>query len=300
MKRLQLFEFEDFGWLPDFLRTGMTNLIVVFHKMMKTPEILANEISVLRDELDFDRIVDLGSGSGGAMPFCLEKINEGNQENPLQLLLSDLHPNKKVVERINNDENHRITYVENSVNATDFKDVPSGLKTMVGSFHHMSPDIARSILISAEENGQPFMVYELAKNTIPTLVWWLFLPLSLLILIIMSLVMTFFVRPLTFSQLFFTFIIPIIPILYAWDGQASLMRTYTFDDVKTLIGNKENVDYEWEVKDAFMAGPFVNFAIKDEVNNRLVVLEGFVFAPSTAKRDYIFELESIIRSVTIK
>jgi len=26
-------------------------------------------------------------------------------------------------------------------------------------------------------------------------------------------------------------------------------------------------------------------------------LEGFVFAPSTAKRDYIFEVETILRSI---
>lgn len=56
----------------------------------------------------------------------------------------------------------------------------------------------------------------------------------------------------------------------------------------------------WEVKNDFMAGPFVNYIIKDSVNNRLVVLEGFTFAPSIAKRDYQFELESIIKSVKIK
>lgn len=70
----------------------------------------------------------------------------------------------------------------------------------------------------------------------------------------------------------------------------------------TIIDNKSSFETKstWEVKDAFMAGPFINYAIKDEVNNRLVVIEGFVFAPSTGKRDYIFELESIIRSVQFK
>ena len=70
----------------------------------------------------------------------------------------------------------------------------------------------------------------------------------------------------------------------------------------TIIDNKQAFETKstWEVKDAFMAGPFVNYAVKDEVNNRLIVLEGFVFAPSTAKRDYIFELEAIIRSLKIK
>ena len=70
----------------------------------------------------------------------------------------------------------------------------------------------------------------------------------------------------------------------------------------TIIDNKPAFETKstWEVKDAFMAGPFINYAVKDEVNNRLIVLEGFVFAPSKSKRDYIFELEAIIRTLKIK
>ena len=66
----------------------------------------------------------------------------------------------------------------------------------------------------------------------------------------MSLVMTPFVKPLRFSQLFFTYIIPVIPLLYAWDGQASLMRTYTFKDIDELIGENKNVDYIWKIAEA--------------------------------------------------
>jgi len=56
----------------------------------------------------------------------------------------------------------------------------------------------------------------------------------------------------------------------------------------------------WEVKNKFMAGPFVNYTVKDTVNNRLLVLEGFVFAPSISKRDYLFELEAIIKTAELK
>ncbi|MBW2961542.1 DUF4837 family protein [Mesonia aestuariivivens] len=56
----------------------------------------------------------------------------------------------------------------------------------------------------------------------------------------------------------------------------------------------------WEVKGAFMAGPFINYAVRDEKNNRYVILEGFVFKPSNAKRDHIFELESILKSAKIE
>lgn len=56
----------------------------------------------------------------------------------------------------------------------------------------------------------------------------------------------------------------------------------------------------WEVKDAFMAGPFVNYAVRDEANDRYLVLEGFVFKPQApTKRNNIFELESIFSSAKI-
>lgn len=56
----------------------------------------------------------------------------------------------------------------------------------------------------------------------------------------------------------------------------------------------------WEVKGAFMAGPFLNYAIKDETNNRFLVVEGFVFSPSRGKRDNIFEIDAILQSADIK
>lgn len=55
----------------------------------------------------------------------------------------------------------------------------------------------------------------------------------------------------------------------------------------------------WEVKNAFMAGPFVNYAIRDSINDRYVILEGFAFSPATAKRDNMFELEAILRSAKL-
>ena len=56
----------------------------------------------------------------------------------------------------------------------------------------------------------------------------------------------------------------------------------------------------WQVKDAFMSGPFINYWIKDDANKRFLVAEGFVFAPSVEKRAYVFELEAIIKSISIK
>lgn len=55
----------------------------------------------------------------------------------------------------------------------------------------------------------------------------------------------------------------------------------------------------WEVVNDYMAGPFLNYFIKDKKNNRTIVLEGFVFSPSVRKREYLVEIEAIIRSLKI-
>lgn len=52
----------------------------------------------------------------------------------------------------------------------------------------------------------------------------------------------------------------------------------------------------WEMKNDFMSGPFINYCITDYKNRRMLVLEGFCYAPSKKKRDLMFELEAIIKS----
>lgn len=71
---------------------------------------------------------------------------------------------------------------------------------------------------------------------------------------------------------------------------------------KAIIDNKPAYEVRglWEMKGFTMAGPFITYAIEDKVNNRYLIADGYVYAPSLEKRDYIFELESIIKSIKIK
>ena len=67
----------------------------------------------------------------------------------------------------------------------------------------------------------------------------------------------------------------------------------------TKIKGKETFESKgtWELKNDYMLGPFINYCIIDRTNKRVLVLEGFCYAPSKEKRDLMFELESIINSV---
>jgi hypothetical protein len=70
---------------------------------------------------------------------------------------------------------------------------------------------------------------------------------------------------------------------------------------KIKLDNKETFETKgtWELKNDFMSGPFLNYAILDKEHNRILVLEGFCYSPSKQERDLIHELESIIRSIVI-
>jgi hypothetical protein len=49
-----------------------------------------------------------------------------------------------------------------------------------------------------------------------------------------------------------------------------------------------------------MSGPFINYAIVDEKKNRVLILEGFCYAPFKGKRDFMLELEAIIKTLKLK
>lgn len=52
----------------------------------------------------------------------------------------------------------------------------------------------------------------------------------------------------------------------------------------------------WEVEGDFMGGPFINYTFVDETSNRIITLDGYVYAPNERKRDLIRQLEAIIHT----
>lgn len=53
----------------------------------------------------------------------------------------------------------------------------------------------------------------------------------------------------------------------------------------------------WKVVNGMMGGPFVSHSRVDEINNRIITIEGFVFAPGKDKRNSIRQMEAILYMV---
>lgn len=55
----------------------------------------------------------------------------------------------------------------------------------------------------------------------------------------------------------------------------------------------------WKMVGDMMGGPFVSHVRLDEKNNRVVVVEGFVFAPETDKRNFIRRIEAALYTLRL-
>lgn len=73
---------------------------------------------------------------------------------------------------------------------------------------------------------------------------------------------------------------------------------YTPNTQQINVGGKQVFETRglWEIEGQFMAGPFLNFQIKLD-DDDFIMLDGFVYSPGSTKREYIFELEAIMRSL---
>lgn len=87
-------------------------------------------------------------------------------------------------------------------------------------------------------------------------------------------------------------------------ADGSYMQTeFIFDPVNREIELDGAYAFEirglWRMENVFMGGPFISVARVDEKRGRIVVAEGFVFAPKFDKREYLRDVEAAIKSLKI-
>lgn len=54
----------------------------------------------------------------------------------------------------------------------------------------------------------------------------------------------------------------------------------------------------WRMTNPFRGGPYINYGITDKQNNRLIIIDAFLYAAGSDKRKYIRELETILNTLS--
>jgi hypothetical protein len=236
LRRRQLFEWGDAPWLPAVFRRFMTDHLR-FHAARGFAPIVPLLARSLR-RTGSERIVDLCSGGGGPLPSLLPAIDEATGWRH-RVTLTDLHPDPAVLGTVAGGTADAIDYVDEPVDARACPDALGGYRTLFTALHHFDPDAVRRILGDAAARRVPLAAFEIQERRPLSLVT---LPLAMLV---SSLVLTPFLPRCSAGRLFFTYVVPLAPLCFAWDTVVSCWRTYTPAELATLADSSGRNGYRW-------------------------------------------------------
>ncbi len=238
MPRIHLFEFGDLEWYPTILRNYATDFLQFLSNKTKLYESVVPLLSKAMKQTNQSQIIDLASGGGGGLVWLNERLK---QDIPhLTIHLTDYFPNLSAFQHTKAQANN-FDYSEESLDARNVPPYLKGFRTQFLSFHHFKPEDATKILQNAVDVKSPIAIFEAQERSIASIVAMVFSPLSVLLT-------TPFIRPFKWTRLIFTYLIPILPLVVCFDGIVSSLRTYSIDEMNTLIQSLDNSDqFEWSV-----------------------------------------------------
>jgi len=239
MKRKQLFEFEDLSWFPENLRNYGTDFLQFvsnrFDFYRAIVPVLKKGISKTKD----GRVIDLASGGGGGWIKLAEHLQNDNIH--FEVTFTDYFPNVSAFQKAIKQNPEVFSYKTEKVDASSVPEDLKGLRTMFLSFHHFVPTVAKQILQNAVDAKQPIAIFEGQERDVGHVIRFMLSPINVFLT-------TPFIRPFTFGRIFFTYIIPIVPLFVLWDGVVSALRTYSVSEMEEMIKTLSNTEsFDWEV-----------------------------------------------------
>jgi len=234
VRRLHLFEFEDQSWLPDTLRNLQTDFLRQMSAFLHLYEPTVPLIRRVMEQTGARRIIDLCSGAGG--PWG-ELLKNGWR---VTVTLTDRYPNLAAFASMQASCPERLDYRAEPIDARQIPAGLDGMRILFNGFHHFRPDEARAILTDAVARRAPIGIFEVAELTTGKLLAVFSVPL-------LALAAAPFGRPLSFSRIFWSWCVPLVPVCLLWDGLVSLLRAYTPAELAELATAAGNDDFRWEV-----------------------------------------------------
>lgn len=237
MRRFQLLEIEDQPWCPEFLRTAITDFLRVLMEWFAPYAVAAPLLARALLATGTTEVVDLCSGGGGPWRDLVRRIPSAGGP-AVHVRLTDLYPNPAAYTRLVRLSGSRITAEPTAIDATAVPARLAGFRTLFTALHHFPPATARAILADAVRQSRGIGVFEVTRRSPLGLIGMLFLP-------VLALLVTPFIRPFRWDRLFWTYLLPVVPLVVWLEGTVSCLRTYTPDELRELVAGLH--DYHWEV-----------------------------------------------------
>lgn len=236
MRRQSWFEFHDQPWFPSFLRDLVTEALEGVWNTHRTYRPIVHRLRDAVERSGSTRIIDLCSGGGGPWPALYSDVS---RDGRLKVCLTDRYPNTRTVAPLTS----RIDGLSMRLEPVDAQRVPpelTGFRTIFSSFHHFDPPQARAILADAFHRREGIAVLEAAQRSPLTIAAVTGVPL-------LAIRNALLARPRRFRRLFWSCIVPVVPLILWIDGVLSCLRSYSQDDMRELTRGLTAPDYQWQI-----------------------------------------------------
>ena len=238
MKRYNFCEIEDQLWFPSTFRNLITDILEFIVVRFQIYEPIIPLIKEVMQHMKTNKIIDLCSGGSGPWSHIQAQL-QGEQE-AVSVTLTDKYPNIQAFEKIKVRSDSKIQYISEAVDATNVPLYLKGIRTIFSGFHHFEPDAAKKILQNTVNSRSAIGIFEFTEKRYDRIPFALFLPL-------IAFFIAPFIKPRTFKNIFWANIIPIVPLVFAYDAIISHIRTYSPEDLKELIKGINSQGYEWKI-----------------------------------------------------
>jgi len=238
MKRLHLLEIHDQEWCPRAIRDAVTDYLQFVILKTKAYAPMVPILAAALQRTATRQVLDLCSGAGGPWLWLRPVLAE--QGVKVSVCLTDKFPNVDALCSSSRAADQTIRYHPRPVDGTRVPDELPGFRTMFSAFHHFRLEEARAVLADAVRKRQGIAIFEGTHRSALAMLGMLLVPL-------MVLLMTPFIHPFRWSRLFWTYLIPVVPLVSLFDGLVSCLRTYSVEELRELTEDLDVKDYLWEI-----------------------------------------------------
>lgn len=238
MERVHLLEIHELPECPHGIRDGITDFMQATIRGFGIFKPISHVLARAVQQTGAERVVDLCAGGGG--PWIeLHRLLEQDAGRAYPVVMTDKFPSQTARDRVAARHLPGLTYVERSVDAAAVPADLTGFRTIFNCFHQFTAEQARDVLKDAVRQRQGIAVFELTERT------WLSVFMSLGLPGIV-LAVTPFIRPFRWSRLFWTYVLPVLPVVVAFDAVVSCLRTYEPEELAAIAEGLGGDDWVWE------------------------------------------------------
>jgi hypothetical protein len=239
MSRMHLFEFEDQPWFPRLIRAYMQDHLTFMGNLSGPAyQAFVEKLKSAMERVRQHELLDLCSGSGGPARTVVRLLHEQGLE--ARARLTDLFPNLDAYRQQEKESGGTLQGVDRSVDATNVPTELTGVRLIANGLHHFPPEGARQVLADAVAKRQGIAVIEMVNRSV-------FAFVGVLIGTVMVFLAAPFLRPFRFSRLVFSYVIPLVPLFLLWDGIVSCLRVYSPDELRALVSQLGETEYDWDI-----------------------------------------------------